>query len=265
VQGAWSRFTGEQMPALLPGRPAQVVRGVALPHAQATAIGTLRARAADASRFASVLRDAHATRLASRLGLPLGGVCPRRTRVIATRSLHIDDRLRDHQARAPHGTVVELGAGFSTRFERIDNGTQRWLDIDLPPIVALRQSHLPGSPRRGHLAASITDLTWMDLVATLPSPHCFVLEAVLAYLPRELVPALLTRIARRFPGATLLLDLPRTGSGVVTADEITAWKTGLVVLEDHAFFVPSAGTACAAEPPYRLLRLHTTAGRRLGI
>ena len=35
--------------------------------------------------------------------------------------------------------MVELGTGLNTRFERTDNGTAHWIDLDLPDTIALRR------------------------------------------------------------------------------------------------------------------------------
>ena len=43
----------------------------------------------------------------------------------------------------PAGTVVELGTGLNSRFERVDNGTVRWIDLDLPDTIDLRVISLP--------------------------------------------------------------------------------------------------------------------------
>ena len=32
----------------------------------------------------------------------------------------------------PYGTVIELGVGLNSRFERTDNGHARWFELDLP-------------------------------------------------------------------------------------------------------------------------------------
>src|SRR5919109_2471064 len=39
----------------------------------------------------------------------------------------------------PAGTVVEIGAGLNTRFERLDNGLAHWLEVDLPDAMTLRR------------------------------------------------------------------------------------------------------------------------------
>lgn len=48
----------------------------------------------------------------------------------------------------PDGTVVELGAGLTTRFERLDNGRAHFVDLDLPDAIALRRRYVTPSKRR---------------------------------------------------------------------------------------------------------------------
>jgi O-methyltransferase involved in polyketide biosynthesis len=61
----------------------------------------------------------------------------------------VADFLRDH----PEGTVVEIGCGLNTRFERLDNGRVHWFDLDLPDSIELRQRFFSDSDRRTTLAA----------------------------------------------------------------------------------------------------------------
>lgn len=85
------------------------------------------------------------------------------------RGLLYDRWVGEFLARHPDGTVVELGAGLSTRFERIDNGKARWVDVDLPDAIALRQSHFAATPRRTFLAASVLDADWPAAVTRAAS------------------------------------------------------------------------------------------------
>ena len=81
----------------------------------------------------------------------------------------------------PHGTVVELGCGLDTRFERLNNGEVRWFDLDLPNVIALRQRFFDDTPRRTMIAASLLDSAWMDQVEDAGGPWMFIAEAVLIY------------------------------------------------------------------------------------
>ncbi|MGY1439393.1 class I SAM-dependent methyltransferase [Streptomyces reniochalinae] len=132
--------------------------------------------------------------------------------------------LFDHWARTfleehPDGTVVELGAGLNTRFERVDNGRARWVDLDLPDVAALRREFFPDTDRRHLVAASVTDRTWAGAVADFgQGAYLFCAEAVLPYLDEHEVRAVHDLIAERFPGSRLALD---TASPHVVATQDT--------------------------------------------
>ncbi len=123
------------------------------------------------------------------------------------RGLLYDEWVGAFLARHPRGTVVELGAGLTTRFERIDNGEARWVDVDLPDAIALRRQHFASSARRSLVAASLADTEWVEAVArAAPPPYYFVSEGVLMYLERDHVRALLGRIADAFGPTEVALD-----------------------------------------------------------
>ncbi|OKK03473.1 hypothetical protein AMK26_18440 [Streptomyces sp. CB03234] len=115
----------------------------------------------------------------------------------------VTDFLRSH----PDGTVVELGTGLNTRFERVDNGRARWFDLDLPDVITLRRAFFQDEPRRKMIAASVTDDSWTTEVAALADgPYFFSAEAVLPFLDEAEVRHVVELIAGRFPGSTLALD-----------------------------------------------------------
>ncbi len=110
--------------------------------------------------------------------------------------------LREH----PAGTVVEIGAGLNTRFERLDNGRVHWIDLDLPDAMELRRRFFVETDRRRLLAGSVLDGEWLDVVASSPGPWFFAAAAVLIYLPEADVRRTLGRVARRFPGSPIAFD-----------------------------------------------------------
>ena len=114
--------------------------------------------------------------------------------------------VRDFLSRHPEGTVVEIGAGLNTRFERLDNGAMHWFDLDLPDSIELRKKFFTDSERRTTLTASVLDPGWMDAVRQSPGPYFFVAEAVLIYLTEQQVKLALAQIAASFPNATIAFD-----------------------------------------------------------
>jgi O-methyltransferase involved in polyketide biosynthesis len=173
---------------------------------QETLLIPLYARARDAARRHPVLQDEWASELADRLkydftrfGGPALSGC-------VLRSAIIDGWVRRFTAQHPAATVVDLGSGLNTRFDRLDNGTVRWFDLDLPDTIALRRRFFADRPRRTMLAGSVLDTEWFDTVAASPGPYMFVCEAVLVYLAKEQVRTVLSQLAHRFDGSVVALD-----------------------------------------------------------
>jgi O-methyltransferase involved in polyketide biosynthesis len=123
------------------------------------------------------------------------------------RGLLYDQWVGEFLTRHPSGTIVELGAGLSTRFERLDNGTARWVDVDLPDAMALRRRHFSASARRTFLSASVLDAAWPTLVrGAAAGPYTFVCEGMLMYLAPDDVRSLFVRLADHFGPTELAFD-----------------------------------------------------------
>jgi O-methyltransferase involved in polyketide biosynthesis len=123
------------------------------------------------------------------------------------RGLLYDLWVEEFLASHPNGTVVELGAGLSTRFERIDNGKAHWVDVDLPDAMALRRRHFEPTSRRTFIAASVVEHDWISAVlSAAPGPYYFVSEGMLMYLHGERVRGLLVRMADAFGPCEIALD-----------------------------------------------------------
>jgi O-methyltransferase involved in polyketide biosynthesis len=133
--------------------------------------------------------------------------------VLRTRIL--DDVLRLFVVRFPRATVVEIGAGLNARFERVDNGLVRWVDVDLPDVMDLRRRFFAETARRTMLSASVLDPAWTGAVKRLGPPYVLIAEGVFGYLTEDEVRTALALIAHELPRATVAFDVPG-GSAVAT-------------------------------------------------
>jgi hypothetical protein len=98
------------------------------------------------------------------------------------RTLLFDRWVADFLSAHPDATVVEIGTGLNTRYERIDNGRVRWFEFDLPDVTDLRGSFFTDTPRRTMITASVTDEAWTAEVAShTDGPYLFVTEDVQPY------------------------------------------------------------------------------------
>jgi O-methyltransferase involved in polyketide biosynthesis len=182
-------------------------QSIQLGQVQESLLVPLYARAVDALKKRPILKDPKAVEMVQSIDRDFQRFNQRRRVVGATlRTAMFDEWVRGFLSRHPEGTVVEIGAGLNTRFERLDNGTVHWFDLDLPDTVELRRKFFIDSGRRVTLAGSIVDPGWMAAVRQSPGPYCFVAEGVFIYLTEQEVKAALAQIAGNFPRASIAFD-----------------------------------------------------------
>jgi O-methyltransferase involved in polyketide biosynthesis len=182
-------------------------QSIQLGQVQESLLVPLYARAVDSLKKRPILKDPKAVEMVQSIDWDFRRFNQRRRVVGCTlRTAMFDEWVRGFLSRHPEGTVVEIGAGLNTRFERLDNGTLHWFDLDLPDTVELRRKFFIDSGRRMTLAGSIVDPGWMAAVRQSPGPYCFVAEGVFIYLTEQEVKAALAQIAGNFPRASIAFD-----------------------------------------------------------
>ncbi|HVW69832.1 MAG TPA: class I SAM-dependent methyltransferase [Steroidobacteraceae bacterium] len=170
---------------------------------------TLHNRASEAKRRDAFLKDPECVRIYDSIaydyernfGRP-DGSHPMRSRIF-------DDAVRSWMTAHPVGTVVELGAGLETQFQRCDDGQVRWLCVDVPEAIAVRERFLQPTERCRYFARSALDLSWMDAVDS--NSRVFVTaQGLFMYFEEAQVRRLFTALVDRFPGVQIMFDaIPR--------------------------------------------------------
>ncbi|MER5781165.1 class I SAM-dependent methyltransferase [Streptomyces mobaraensis] len=174
-----------------------------------TLLSTLYARAVDSRSRHSLLHDRTALETVRRVDYDFRrcGMTSVNAAGVALRARCLDDWTAEFLARRPRATVLHLACGLDTRAHRVARFPEtRWIDVDLPEVVALRDRLLP--PADGDhrtLATSVTADGWLE---ELPAdrPVVAVLEGLVPYLRPEDGERLIRRITAHFPGGQLLFD-----------------------------------------------------------
>lgn len=179
---------------------------VSLGEVQETLLIPLYGRAHDAQRKDSILRDSKAIELVAAIDYDFTKFRGPSLAGSVLRASIFDEYVRGFLAEHPDGTVVDLGCGLSTRFDRLDNGRLRWFDLDLPDTMALRRKFFADSDRYTMIEGSILDSAWFEQVRGDGNPVFLLSEAVLLYFPAETVRGTLEGLARAFPGSRLAID-----------------------------------------------------------
>ncbi|MER7775878.1 class I SAM-dependent methyltransferase [Streptomyces sp. NPDC096191] len=180
---------------------------------QETLLIPLYARAVETRKEHALLRDPRAEEIVASIdydfgrfdGLPsLAGAL--------LRTLLFDRWVAEFLTAHPQATVVEIGTGLNTRYERVDNGRARWFELDLPDVIALRRRFFTDTPQRTMIASSVTGEAWAaEVTSDAGGPYLFLAEAVLPYLDEADVRQVVDLLADRFPGALLALDTAGPG------------------------------------------------------
>lgn len=108
-----------------------------------TMLWTLHNRASEAARPDAILRDEAAVRIYRSIPYDYERSFGKPDGSHAARSRIFDDALRPWLAEHPGATVVELGAGLETQFRRVDDGSVRWLCVDVPEALACANVSCP--------------------------------------------------------------------------------------------------------------------------
>ena len=194
--------------------------------------------------------------------------------LMALRARHFDQMARNFLLRFPRAVVVNLGAGLDTRFERLDAGANvdtvamneavRVVDVDLPPMTALKRQLFAAHPRHELLAASVLEHAWMDALDRYDDRRfIFLAEGLFMYFPPAEVKRLVMALANRFPGAELVAEVYHNfwlrppwnklvmgkmqrklhfdrsvvfQSGLDTPDEMAAWQPNINFLDAWSYF-----------------------------
>jgi O-methyltransferase involved in polyketide biosynthesis len=170
-----------------------------------TMLWSLHNRACEARRHDGILDDPRTISIHDAIGYDFHQNFGTPRGSLAARAAQIDQTLRQWLSKHPDGLVVSLGEGLETQASRVDNGRMRWLSVDLPHAISLREQFIAPTMRLSHLADSALLPGWMDHVD--PSAGlCVIAQGLLMYFQPSLVEQLFRSIAARFPGATMIFD-----------------------------------------------------------
>ncbi|RPH37960.1 class I SAM-dependent methyltransferase [bacterium] len=141
------------------------------------------------------------------------------------RCIHIDRTIRAFLAKHPEGTIVNVGSGLDTTFDRVDNGTLTWYDLDLPDVIDLRRKFIHENDRSRFIACSFLDESWFREIRVKEN-ILFMAAGVLYYLEEGQLKAMMKKMASAFPGGEFVFDAC-SAVGVKTANEQLIKKIGL--------------------------------------
>ncbi|MDR2647214.1 MAG: class I SAM-dependent methyltransferase, partial [Oscillospiraceae bacterium] len=228
---------------------------------QSTMLLAVYGRAKASRMFPEILYDTGAirvidgmdydfTRIDKSYGTEYGCLC------CLLRAKRFDERCLAYMSKHPDGAVVNLGSGLDTTFDRVDNGSIRWYNIDLPDSMTFRQRFIPTSERCTDIAKSMFDYGWLDEIKTTDGSVFVLAGGLFYYFTEKKVRELVCRIAEHFQSGEIFFDaqsktavkisnrmVRKTGNKgsemqfwVNDAQKLKSWSPKIHKVESVAFF-----------------------------
>ncbi|MEO1289191.1 MAG: class I SAM-dependent methyltransferase [Chloroflexota bacterium] len=120
----------------------------------------------------------------------------------------IDQAVEDFIGSHDNPLVVELGAGFSTRYFRLGKDKTHWIELDLEEAIVARRKLDIEVAQHWFIASDMTDTSWFDLLPEADAKNTlFIAEGTLMFLEPDALNHLFDALAERFSGATFVFDV----------------------------------------------------------
>lgn len=180
---------------------------------------------------------------------------------VSIRTEILDEIVSRFLKENPNGIIVNIGAGLCTRFQRLDNGSVTWFELDVPEALGLREKFIsPTPPRYNFIAKSVFDYTWLnDAAKIIGANDCKVLiiaEGSLMYFEESEVRELFRQIKSRFPKVEVVTDtMPHCSTkysikrhksvsqtearfkwGLGSVRELDSWNLGIELIREYSLF-----------------------------
>lgn len=127
---------------------------------------------------------------------------------VAIRTELFDRAVNEFLDRKPNATIINLGAGLDTRFERLeDERIHCWVDIDLPDAMEIRKEFFTEKENYRCIAQSMFDDSWMLEIPLSNEPVLIIAEGLFMYFAEEEIRPFFDRLVERFPGAEMLFEM----------------------------------------------------------
>jgi O-methyltransferase involved in polyketide biosynthesis len=247
---------------------------------QATMLLPVYGRAKASRMFPDILRDAGAiqivdnmdydfTQIDKHYATEYGCFC------CLIRAKRLDERCLAYIQAHPAGAVVNLGSGLDTTFDRVDDGSVHWYNVDLPDAMAFRRRFISPKERCTDIARSMFDYAWLDEIKTADGSVFILAGGLFYYFEEKQVRELICRMAEHFQNGEIFFDaqsrtavrisnrmVRKAGNKgsemkfwVKDAQELKAWSPRVAAVESVPFF--------GEERKERRVKLSTRANMRV--
>lgn len=146
------------------------------------------------------------------------------------RCKRFDMIVREFLSLHPGGTVVNIGCGLDTSYERINDSNVQWYDLDLPDVIELKRKFQSETGKRKFISRSFLDIGWFDDIE-INDRLLLISTGVFVYFEEEDIKNFMLRFVEKFENSDLFFDVT-SPKGMEIANMVIQ-KSGL---DSRSFF-----------------------------
>ena len=121
------------------------------------------------------------------------------------RSIYFDQEIKSFLEQYPDGSIVNIGCGLDTTYDRVNNGKVDWYDLDLPDVIDLRRRYIKETERRQFIAASVLENGWYSKIKN-KKDVLLLMAGVIYYFDEKDVQKLFSQFAQEFGQVEAVFD-----------------------------------------------------------
>lgn len=176
------------------------------------------------------------------------------------RAKKYDSYITKYIGKYPNATVVNIGCGLDNRFERINNGSIHFFDLDLPDIMNIKKQIFQEKANYYQISQSVFEFDWIDRIET--EHVIFVAEGVFMYCTEQDVKKLFLTLQEKLNNPEIVFEVfnskwltgwrkksmefklkkeLKLGAGatfkfgIPDSDEIESWNQGFQLIDDWSY------------------------------
>ena len=172
-----------------------------------TALIPLAVRANETKRKNARIQDEKAVEIIETLGIETKKYDKLMTHeCVVARTILFDQTVKEYTKHYPDAICINLGCGLDNRFSRVDNGSIRWINIDLPDSIDVRRKVYQESEREAMMGKDILKEGWLNSIPK-NKPVIVIAEGLFMYFSKEQITDILANLTNTFSKGVLLVEL----------------------------------------------------------
>lgn len=177
---------------------------------------------------------------------------PEKTNIMmCLRAKLIDNFVKDFLEKNTGSVALHLGCGLDSRYNRIENASVDWYDVDFKDVIDVRRHFYEETDNYHFIGSSVTDYDWLEKIPSEKKECIVIAEGLFMYLREEEIKTLINNLSDRIESFTLIFDsfsvytakkiknhpsIKKTGAtiewGIDNPEELMKWGTKIQLLEE---------------------------------